>query len=266
MASSRPRAGFRTGRSARARAATAALLALWCGAGIVVPLAGDARAGAATANPVLIVAGTLSPQFLLDPLAARLRADGSRVHTMTLPGAGLGDIAQASRAVADEVDAIRATTGAAKVDLVGHSQGGLENRYYLKFLGGASKVGTYVSLGTPHYGAAAANLATFLGFGNCFGVVACEQMAIGSSFLANLNAGDDTPGPLRYVSIYTIFDELVQPFTNARVGDGAVNVSVQSHCWWKTVGHVGLVYDRAVYGLVRSALRGGAISTNCVAA
>jgi hypothetical protein len=90
-------------------------------------------------------------------------------------------------------------------------------------------------------------------------------MTIGSSFLNNLNAGDDTPGAARYVSIYTTFDELVQPYTNSRIYDGATNVSLQSHCWWKVVGHVGLILDGAVYGLIRSSLRGGTISTNCFA-
>jgi triacylglycerol lipase len=222
-------------------------------------------AAPATRNPVLVVAGTLSPEFALDPLAARLRADGFSVYTMALPGAGLGDIAVSARAVGQRVDAIRAATGAAQVDLIGHSQGGLENRYYLKFLGGASKVGTYVSLGTPQYGTAQANIVQFLGLGSCLGVVACRQMTIGSSFLSDLNAGDDTPGATRYVSIYTVYDELVQPYTNARIFDGATNVSVQSACWWKVVGHVGLILDGAVYGLVRSALNRGSMSTNCFA-
>jgi triacylglycerol lipase len=224
-----------------------------------------APAAPATRNPVLVVAGTVSPEFALDPLAARLRADGFSVYTMALPGAGLGDIGVSARAVGQRVDAIRAATGAAQVDLIGHSQGGLENRYYLKFLGGASKVGTYVSLGTPQYGTAQANIVQFLGLGSCLGVVACRQMTIGSSFLSDLNAGDDTPGATRYVSIYTVYDELVQPYTNARIFDGATNVSVQSACWWKVVGHVGLILDGAVYGLVRSALNGGSMSTNCFA-
>jgi triacylglycerol esterase/lipase EstA (alpha/beta hydrolase family) len=220
---------------------------------------------AATGNPVLLVAGTFSPEFALFPLRDRLRADGFTVYTMALPGGGLQDIAVSAQAVAAKVDTIRAATGAAKVDIVGHSQGGLENRYYLKNLGGTSKVGAYVSLGTPQYGTVSATLATFLGFGNCLTVVACEQMSIGSSFLANLNAGDDTPGAVRYYSIYTATDELVQPYTNSRIFDGATNILVQSYCWWRLPGHVALITDGAVYGLVRSALRGGTISTNCFA-
>jgi triacylglycerol esterase/lipase EstA (alpha/beta hydrolase family) len=222
-------------------------------------------AAAAAGNPVLIVAGTFSPEFAVYPLRDRLRADGFTVYTMALPGGGTGDIAVSAQAVRTKVDQILAATGAAKVDLVGHSQGGLENRYYLKFLGGTSKVGAYVSLGTPQYGTVAANLATFLGLGNCLWVVACVQMTTGSTFLNNLNAGDDTPGSVRYYSIYTAVDELVQPYNNARINDGATNILVQSYCWLRFPGHVGLILDGAVYGLVRSALRGGSISTNCFA-
>jgi triacylglycerol esterase/lipase EstA (alpha/beta hydrolase family) len=214
-------------------------------------------------NPVLIVGGTLSPEFALAALACRLRRDGFTVFTMSLAGRGLGDIAVSARSVAERVDAIRAETGAARIDLIGHSQGGLQSRYYLKFLGGGDGVGTYVSLGTPQYGSGLANLGR--GIGRCLGGVALGQMAVGSPFLADLNAGDDTPGAPRYVSIYTAFDALVQPFRKARLEDDALNVNLQSHCPLRIVGHLGLLLDGAVYGLVRSALEGGAVSTSCLA-
>jgi triacylglycerol esterase/lipase EstA (alpha/beta hydrolase family) len=214
-------------------------------------------------NPVLIVGGTLSPELALAALACRLRRDGFTVFTMALGGRGLGDIAVSARSVAERVDAIRAATGAARIDLIGHSQGGLESRYYLKFLGGAARVGTYVSLGTPQYGSAVANLCRLVG--HCLGIVAFQQMAIGSPFLAELNTGDDTPGSLRYVSIYTAIDTLVQPTERARLAGAAINVKLQARCPFRIVGHLGLLFDGAVYGLVRSALQGGAVSTRCLA-
>ena len=219
----------------------------------------------ATQNPVLIVAGTFSPVLAVEPLAVRLRLDGFTVYTMALPGLGTGDIAVSAQAVATKVDEIRAATGAAKVDLIGHSQGGLENRYYLKFLGGTAKVGAYVSLGTPQYGTYSANLATVLGFGNCLSIVACVQMTTGSSFLAGMNAGDDTPGSVRYYAVYTVFDELVQPWANAKLQDGAKNIKLQSYCPLRLVGHLGLILDGSVYGLVKTSLKGGTVSTNCFA-
>lgn len=224
---------------------------------------GTTSAATSTKNPVLITAGLLSPGFALDPLAARLRADGWKVYTLELPGLGTGDIALSANAVTAKVNQIRTATGAAKVDLVGHSEGGLVNRYYLKFLGGTAKVGRYVSLGTPQHGTALANLAGF--FTGCIGITACLQMQIGSSFLNNLNAGDDTPGTVAYTAIATTWDELVRPVSTAYLDGGASNLNLQSFCWFRVVGHLGLILDGSVYGLVRSALRGSSPSTNCFA-
>jgi triacylglycerol esterase/lipase EstA (alpha/beta hydrolase family) len=225
-----------------------------------------ATAGAATAkDPVIIVAGTFSPSIANEPLAARLRADGYRVWIYELPGLGTGDIGQTSQPLATLVDQVRAQTGSAKVDLVGHSQGGLVARYYVKYLGGAAKVDRVVSLGAPHYGTYVANFVAFFGLGNCVGIVACEQMAIGSGFLNGLNAGPDVIAPVRYTNIYTAYDELVRPVTNATLADGATNVKVQDQCFLRVVGHLGLIVDGTVYDGVRDALRNEPVRMNCFA-
>jgi triacylglycerol lipase len=241
-------------------------LSVLVGFGVSLTLLGltGSPAGAAPApnDPVLLVAGTFSPEWALDPLAARLRADGFQVFTMALPNGGTGDIAVTARSVDTKVDSIRAATGAARVSVVGHSQGGLAARYYLKYLGGHPEVGKYVSLGSPQYGTATASIGSFLG---CLGIVACDQMAIGSAFVNNLNAGDDTPGTTKYTAVATLHDELVQPYWNAWLDGGSANVLVQAHCPLRIVGHVGLILDGAVYGLVRSALKGTTIRTNCFA-
>ena len=83
------------------------------------------QAGAAAADPVIIVAGTFSPSLANEPLAARLRADGYRVWIFQLPSLGTGDIAASARSLNTFADSVRSQTGAAKVDLIGHSQGGL---------------------------------------------------------------------------------------------------------------------------------------------
>ncbi len=47
---------------------------------------------------------------------------------------------------------VLAATGAKQVDIVGHSQGGMMPRYYLRFLGGAAKVETLVGLAPSNHG------------------------------------------------------------------------------------------------------------------
>jgi len=227
-----------------------------------------APAGATAADrpdPVVIVNGTFGPAFFYEPLAARLRADGNDVHIFELTNLGTGDIAATAQDLARFVDGVRAATGAAKVDLVGHSQGGLVARQYVKYLGGASTVDSLVSLGAPHYGTAVANIADFFGGGNCLGIVACQQMAVGSEFVNELNAGDDTIGSVRYTNLYTALDELVRPVANASLPDGATNVLIQSQCPFRVVGHVGLALDGTVYDGVHDALLGRPIELNCFA-
>lgn len=228
-----------------------------------IGIAGPTTAGAATKDPVIIVAGTFSPAFANEPLALRMRADGYRVWIFELPSLGTGDINKASSALNAFADAVRAQTGAAKVDLVGHSQGGLVARGYVKSYGGAAEVDSLISLGAPHYGTYVANIISFFALGSCIGITACQQMEIGSSYLNALNSGDDTIGAVRYTNIYTAYDELVRPVTNATLADGATNVKVQSKCWARVVGHLGLITDGAVYSGVRQALEGQPISLNC---
>lgn len=213
-------------------------------------------AAAVTRDPVIIVAGTFSPAFANEPLAARLRADGYDVHIFELPTLGAQDIRTTAAALDAFADDVRSRTGAARVDLVGHSQGGLVARTYVKDLGGASEVDSVVTLGTPNRGTYVANLVGFLGLGNCLAVIACQQMSIGSSYLADLNAGGDAVDGVRFTTFRTLNDELVRPVGNATLRDGAVNVLVQSQCWLRPVGHVGLILDGAVYSGIRQALEG----------
>ena len=181
------------------------------------PVASATPAVAAAKDPVIIVAGTFAGEGIASvyyaPLATRLRAEGYQPFIFGLPGSGLGDIAATSQALNAFADQVRVETGATRVDLIGHSQGGLVGRYYIKYIGGAGEVDSMISLAAPHYGTTLANLAKLLGLGSCLGVVACQQMAIGSTFLANLNAGDDTIGGVDYTNFATVLDEIVTPYT-----------------------------------------------------
>ncbi|HEY0641488.1 MAG TPA: alpha/beta fold hydrolase [Pseudonocardiaceae bacterium] len=222
-------------------------------------------AAAVTPDPVIIVNGTGGPAFYYEPLRARLQAAGYRAWIFQLTNLGLGDIRGTSRDLAAFVASVRAQTGAAKVDLVGHSQGGLVARQYVKYDGGASTVDSLVMFGTPNHGTLAANLARLFTAGTCVGIVACQQMTVGSAFLAELNAGDDTIGGVRYTSFYTVYDEVVFPYTTSALDDGATNVRIQSQCPLRYLEHVAGIHDGTLFSGIADALAGRSITLDCFA-
>ncbi len=74
-------------------------------------------------------------------------------------------------------------------------------------------------------------------------------MRPGSSFLNNLNAGDETPGNVHYTAIYAYMDELVIPYWTAKLYDGATNKGK----WW--VGHLGLLFSYTVAKWCKNAVK-----------
>lgn len=223
---------------------------------------------APTRHPVVIVPGFTTGDVVsvgYIPLKRRLQRAGYDVTLLTYPDYGLGDIHGNAQLLDRTVDAVRARTGAAKVDLVAHSMGGLVSRDYVKTLGGAAEVDSLIMMGTPNYGTDLANIAQFFTFGSCLGVTACQQMAAGSSYLTSLNAGDDTIGSVRYTSIATKVDEVVFPYRNSFLAnDGNIaNITVQNQCWLRFPGHLGLIFDGAVTDGVTDALRGTTVRMNC---
>ena len=257
-------------RGRRFRLVAAALAATLLATVLGIGTAGAApNAAAVTAeDPIVVVNGLFGVGIAYEPLVARLRADGYQVYDYELPTLGTQDIRVTARQLAGFVAGVRAQTGAAEVDLIGHSEGGLVSRAFVKYEGGAAVVDTLTTLGTPNNGTAAANLIRFFTLGSCVGITACEQMTIGSSFLADLNAGDDSIGSVRYANIATVVDELVQPYTTSFLdpADGNItNRTLQSECWARFPGHLALILDGAVYSGVQDVLADRPIDFNCFA-
>lgn len=134
-----------------------------------------------------------------------------------------------------KVNEILTKTGAAKVNIISHSMGGLSTRYYIKNLGGESKVEDWVSLGGPNHGTEAANL--------CF-EVSCTEMRIGSKFLTELNAGDETPGAVHYGTWWSPCDEFIKPVESV-ILTGATNTKTEC------ISHLALLTNEKVYVGVR---------------
>ncbi|HVY95945.1 MAG TPA: alpha/beta fold hydrolase [Solirubrobacterales bacterium] len=173
---------------------------------------------------------------------------------------GTGDIRRSAAELSDFVDQVLAATGAAKVDLVGHSQGGMMPRYYLKFLGGAAKVGTLVGLAPSNHGTSADGLLTlgsyFPGANSFFGAcAACEQQETDSSFLTELNAGGETVPGVSYTVIQSRYDEVVTPYTSAFLsGPQVTNITLQNQCILDAGEHLSMPYDHIADADVLTAL------------
>jgi triacylglycerol esterase/lipase EstA (alpha/beta hydrolase family) len=171
-----------------------------------------------------------------------------------------GDIAHSAEELASFVTRVLAATGARKVDLVGHSQGGMMPRYYLKFLGGAAFVHTLVGLAPSNHGTTVDGLftlANLLGASSFFGVLcpACEQQDVGSAFLTKLNEGGDTVPGVHYTVIESANDEVVTPYTSAFLaGRKVTNIVLQNQCALDQGEHLSMPYDHIADADVLTAL------------
>jgi triacylglycerol lipase len=165
---------------------------------------------------------------------------------------GVDDIPTSAGELNAFVDKVRAATGAAEVDIVGHSQGGMMPRYYVKNLGGAEKVDDLVGLAPSNHGTSNP-LLLFPGVG--YLCPACLQQKTGSAFLRSLNADDETPGPVSYTNIVTRYDEVVLPYTSGYLaGDNTTNIKLQDKCRFDVTGHVLIPMDGPAIRLVLDAL------------
>jgi triacylglycerol esterase/lipase EstA (alpha/beta hydrolase family) len=174
---------------------------------------------------------------------------------------GTGNIAQSAKQLSSFVNRVLVATGSSQVDLVGHSQGGMMPRYYLRFLGGAAKVHTLVGLAPSNHGTTVDGLFTLAGFfpgaNALLGVLcpACGEQSAGSAFLTNLNASGDTVPGVGYTVIESANDEVVTPYTSAFLSGPAVtNILLQSQCPLDQGEHLSMPYDHIADGDVLNAL------------
>jgi triacylglycerol esterase/lipase EstA (alpha/beta hydrolase family) len=173
---------------------------------------------------------------------------------------GIGRIQDSARELSTFVDRVLEATGAREVDIVGHSQGGMMPRYYLKFLGGADKVRTLVGIAPSNHGTTLlglVNLGEFLGIIDEIDLAcpACTQQIRGSEFLANLNDGGDTVPGVSYTVIATRTDEVVTPYDSAFLsGSDVTNITIQDQCPLDLAPHVSLAHDKLAMANTTNAL------------
>ena len=169
---------------------------------------------------------------------------------------GLTPMEQSAAVLATFVNKVLAATGAAKVDLVGHSEGATMPDYYLKFLGGSAHVDAFVGLAPVVHGTDVADPLMIQEVADAFGLgpgeaqllglvcAACGDLAPHSAFTEKLDAGGVAVPGVQYTQIMTTHDELVVPYTSGEIAGGnSTNIVVQNQCPLDLADHLSLVSD-----------------------
>ncbi|HEX7509088.1 MAG TPA: alpha/beta fold hydrolase, partial [Polyangia bacterium] len=186
--------------------------------------------------PVLLIHGYLGTRGSLHLLESRLTQRGHLVLTYRLGLLHTGDICESAALIARKIESIAAQTPLHRVDIVGHSMGGLVGLYYLKRLGGRRRVRRLVMLGTPTSGTWSALFGVAMApFGR-----ASLQLLPDSAFLRALEQGS-LPEGVEVISVVGERDRLA-PSVSTHL-DGVRHISVSTN-------HAGLLVDAKVAQLV----------------
>ena len=242
--------------------------------------------GAAHPDPIVLVHGTWLDAY--DSFAAMSPAlagagfcvfafnygrsgllDGGGIGSV-MPGRyGIGPIEDSARQLGDFVDRVRAATHAERVDIVAHSQGAPVTDQYLKFDGGAGKIGKIISLGGTHHGTTLLGMATLgrlldrlgvpvFGFYQPIIGPANVQQAVGSDFLTRLSAGGDTVPGVAYTVVESRYDEVMNPvalgYLHAGRGATVHDITLQDGCEQDMSDHLTMMYSPRALSIVLHAL------------
>lgn len=238
------------------------------------------RTSAAHPRPVMLVHGTGGGrQTNWATLAAVLVREGYCVFAPTYGAlgsvwpasaiGGLGPKVDSSWQIKMFADRILAATGSDRLDLVGHSQGTEHPTYWMKYLGGADQVQTYVSL-APYWKQSADHDDEF---GDMVGTLraslgvkpmvrpACPECTSPPADL-NFNRAVRLPTPylrgVHYTNIVTRHDTIVTPYSSGILagppGTDVQNITVQDGCAKDRSDHMSIVANRRSAALVLNAL------------
>lgn len=235
-------------------------------------------------NPVVLIHGMNANAYTSwAGFAPDLKAQGKCVYALNygtwegnqelgsslmgkLPGfGGLAPLQDSLAEVTQQIQLIKANTGADTVDLVGYSEGGTLATAYAKQTDGQD-VGTVVTVsgvvhGTSMLGLAAlhremvdAGIPVDTAVNGILGPVG-EDLLEDSPFMVELNRGGvEVPG-VHYVAVSTNLDEAATPLSNSQFSGGDhENYVVQDGCVSDVAGHLGTPYDPRAKAIMINAL------------
>lgn len=180
---------------------------------------------------------------------------------------GLTSMTRDAKVLGRLVGRVLAATHARKVDLLGHSEVATMPYWYLKFDGGAAKVGKMIGLSPVLHGSWLPGVPLVDTWLTALGAPRAEESAIlaacqacaqinpNSSWIHKLDRhGIAAPG-VHYTQVVTEYDELVVPYTSGIVdGSHSRNIVIQHQCPTDTVDHVSMAVDPTIARDVLNAL------------
>ncbi|WP_319454099.1 MULTISPECIES: esterase/lipase family protein [unclassified Mycobacterium] len=225
--------------------------------------------------PVILLNGTIATQGENWSVGAPVLANaGYKVYTFNygnvtsdpnFPIQSTDDIRQSGLQLAAEVDRVLAETGAPKVILIGHSQGGgILPVYYINKLGGAAKVSQLIGIAPSNHGTDLDGLialqslpilgSLFVDIANVIGQ-ALYQQAVTSPFQQEVYGDGDTRAGVLYTTIASMNDEVVTPYTQqALQGPNVTNIVLQDGNPGLVLGHANIITSPLTWAAVLDAL------------
>jgi triacylglycerol lipase len=196
----------------------------------------------ADAPPVLLIHGFLGTRGSMYLLERRLVEDGLVVVSFNIGTINTRDIRRSAFLIHRKIERILAQTPWKKIDIIGHSMGGLIGLYYVKKLGGHARVRRLIMMGAPVRGtwAALAGVVT-LGLWS----TSSWQLLPRSRFLDELAQGQIPAGT--EVTTLAAARDFVVPLETTRM-PGATAVTVP-------LGHSSLVVSDDVYNRIKQILQ-----------
>ncbi|MGJ4050926.1 lipase family alpha/beta hydrolase [Corynebacterium macclintockiae] len=173
------------------------------------------------------------------------------------------DIDDSAKEIASTIDYILSVTGAEKVDLVGHSQGGLHLKKYIAENGGGEKVDRVVGVAPTYHGTTLNGMDETLRpiiernpeLAESVAGKAGVQQLIGSEVINRLNEKPDTDKRVQYTNLYSSADTTATPNSTSQLKsvDGAdvANVEIGKACnLLIPPGHAALPQNNQTIGLI----------------
>jgi triacylglycerol lipase len=199
---------------------------------------------------MLLVHGFLATPRVVGWLADRLGRLGYCAHGVDLGGLfgrfNARPVEELAGVVAERVGQLTREHGCERIDLVGHSEGGLIGRYYVQKLDGARRVRHLVTLATPHRGtrwAYSGHLVSHV-------LPSLRQMVPGSPLLRDL-ADESFPASVRLTSISSQRDSICPPLSCRLETRGAPhleNVEMMGG------GHLDLLFGAGIPSIIHRVL------------